>query len=63
MHIQATAAESRPWFSSLPRCPTCGEPVIAAQTSEFVDSGEIRHHWTCDACGQDFRTTVVLPPH
>jgi hypothetical protein len=60
MHIQATSAESRPWFSSLPHCPTCGEPAVAAQASEFVDTGEIRYHWVCDDCGEAFSTTVTL---
>jgi uncharacterized protein with PIN domain len=61
MHtIQATAADTRLWFSALPRCPTCGEPVVAAQAAEFVDTGEIRHHWVCDDCGQAFSTTVTF---
>jgi hypothetical protein len=34
--------------------------VVAAQASEFVDTGEIRHHWTCDDCGEVFSTTVTV---
>jgi hypothetical protein len=65
MHIQtpctpATYSRSNPFFSSLPHCPACGEAVIAAQASEFIDTGEIRHHWVCDDCGQAFSTTVTL---
>jgi transcriptional regulator NrdR family protein len=44
----------------MPRCPSCGEYVVAAQASEFIDTGEIRHHWACDDCGQAFTTTVTL---
>ena len=70
MHIQATCfpteccpmtdSPSNPFFSTMPRCPACGEYVVAAQASEFIDTGEIRHHWTCDDCGQAFSTTVTL---
>jgi predicted RNA-binding Zn-ribbon protein involved in translation (DUF1610 family) len=42
------------------RCPACGETVVAAQASEFVDTGEIRHHFTCDDCGEVFSTTVTV---
>jgi transposase-like protein len=60
MHIQTTCSQSRPFFSGLPRCPACGQFVVAVKASEFIDTGEIRHHWTCDDCGQDFSTTVTL---
>jgi hypothetical protein len=33
---------------------------VAAQASEFVDTGEIRHHFTCDDCGEVFSTTVTV---
>ena len=70
MHSQATCvpteccpmtdSPSNPFFSTMPRCPACGEYVVAAQASEFIDTGEIRHHRTCDDCGQAFSTTVTL---
>jgi transposase-like protein len=63
MHILTTcgpAASSDPFSSTMPRCPSCGEYVVAAQASEFIDTGEIRHHWACDDCGQAFSTTVTL---
>ncbi len=70
MHIQAkcvpaecvpmTGSPANPFLSTMPRCPACGEYVVAAQASEFIDTGEIRHHWTCDDCGQAFSTTVTL---
>ena len=40
------------------RCPLCHERVVAPEMSEFVDSGQIRHHWACDGCGSVFSTTV-----
>lgn len=43
-----------------PACPRCGEPLLAAAASELVDCGQIRHSWSCDACGHDFMT--VIPP-
>lgn len=45
------------------RCPNCGEAQFIAQASEFVGGGEIRHHWACDTCGEDFLTLVVVPRH
>jgi len=41
-------------------CPRCGDRMVAPESSELVDCGEIRHHWLCDACGQDFETSVIL---
>jgi uncharacterized protein with PIN domain len=44
------------WSSA--RCPLCHERVVAPEMSEFVDSGQIRHHWACDSCGSVFSTAV-----
>jgi uncharacterized protein with PIN domain len=60
MQIHTTCSQSRPFFSTMQRCPACGETVVAAQASEFVDTGEIRHHFTCDDCGEVFSTTVTV---
>jgi hypothetical protein len=37
--------------------------IDTAIMSEFVEDGEIRHHWKCDACGQPFRTSIPLTTH
>jgi len=42
-------------------CPHCRERMVAPELTEFVDSGEIRHHWLCDACGSEFCTALSLP--
>ncbi len=47
-------------FAAAARCPGCGDRMVAPESSEFVDSGEIRHHWLCDACGREFSTAVCL---
>ena len=65
MHIQTTCAQATcsqcsPYFSTLPRCPSCGESVVAARASEFIDTGRIRHLWVCDGCTQAFSTVVTL---
>ena len=39
-------------------CPGCGEHVIAPEMSEFIDGGEIRHHWLCESCARVFCTAV-----
>jgi hypothetical protein len=39
-------------------CPLCHEGAVAPELSEFVNSGEIRHHWLCESCAQVFSTAV-----
>jgi hypothetical protein len=34
--------------------------MVASIHSEFVEAGEIRHHWECDACGKISTTSVPL---
>jgi predicted RNA-binding Zn-ribbon protein involved in translation (DUF1610 family) len=41
-----------------PACPNCGDRLLAPEVSEFVDSGEIRHHWSCDSCGGESSTSI-----
>ena len=43
-----------------PTCPECGEEQLVPEQSEFVCKGVIRHTYTCDACGHEFRTVVEL---
>ena len=47
----------------LPVCPYCRENLLAPMLSEFVDSGEIRHHWLCESCGGVSKTSIELIPH
>jgi len=44
-------------------CPYCGDRLLAPEVSEFVDGGEIRHHWSCDSCGGELRTSIELTAH
>ena len=57
----AKLAEPRP-FSSPACCPHCGDLMVAPLVSEFVEAGEIRHHWACEACGQASTTSIPLDP-
>ncbi len=43
-----------------PRCPHCGDLMVAPLASEFVEGAEIRHHWECEACGRPSSSTVPL---
>ncbi len=45
------------------RCPHCDDWMVAPVVSEFVEGGEIRHHWQCDACGKISNTSIPLTPH
>ena len=46
-----------------PRCPHCGDVMVAPVSSEFVEGGEIRHHWECEACGELSSTSIPLTSH
>jgi transcription elongation factor Elf1 len=43
-----------------PSCPRCGDSLLAAESSEFLSEGKVRHFWACDGCGQHFETAVAL---
>jgi hypothetical protein len=64
MQLQSTAllAAIRS-FSSPVRCPHCDDWMVAPVVSEFVEGGEIRHHWECDACGQASSISIPLTTH
>jgi hypothetical protein len=47
-------------FAVPTRCPSCGDWMVAPASSEFVEGGEIRHHWECDACGDACSTSIPL---
>jgi hypothetical protein len=38
------------------RCARALSPV----SSEFVEGGEIRHHWECEACGEPSSTAIPV---
>jgi len=50
-------------FAASAQCPHCGDVMVAPVSSEFVEGGEIRHHWECEACGQLSSTSIPLTSH
>jgi hypothetical protein len=34
--------------------------MVAPESSEFVEGGEIRHHWECEACGEPSSTSFPV---
>jgi len=50
-------------FAELAHCPHCGDLMVAPLMSEFVEGGEIRHHWECEACGLPSCTSIALTTH
>ena len=50
-------------YANPARCPQCGDWMVAPVHSEFVEGGEIRHHWECDACGELSSTSIPLTTH
>jgi len=49
-------------FAAPAQCPQCGEVMVAPVSSEFVEGGEIRHHWECESCGDLSSTSIPLTP-
>jgi len=47
-------------FSTPARCPHCDDWLVAPVSSEFVEGGEIRHIWECEACGETSSTVIGL---
>jgi hypothetical protein len=50
-------------FAAPACCPHCGDWMVAPVCSEFVEGGEIRHHWECEACGEASSTSIPLTAH
>lgn len=50
-------------FASPVRCPHCGDWLVAPLVSEFIEGGEIRHYWECEACGEPSTTAIPLTTH
>jgi transcription elongation factor Elf1 len=42
-------------------CPECRDLMVSAAKSQHVRENVVRHCWSCEACGHEFRTTVRLP--
>lgn len=54
---------TRDWFSTARpaiACAQCGEMVRRPEWSEYCGEREVRHLWTCEACGYTFETHVRL---
>ncbi|MEI8276826.1 MAG: hypothetical protein WCG00_12595 [Hyphomicrobiales bacterium] len=60
LHCTPATLSSLRAFAAPLQCPTCGEVMIAPFMSEFVEGGEIRHHWVCDGCGGTATTSIGL---
>jgi RNase P subunit RPR2 len=39
-------------------CPECKDMLLAPASSEYVNAFLIRHFWSCEACGHEFRTSI-----
>lgn len=50
-------------FAKPVRCPHCSDWMVAPVVSEFVEGGEIRHRWECEACGEFSITAIPLTTH
>jgi hypothetical protein len=60
LHCNTAELSSSGTFATPARCPHCDDWMVAPIVSEFVESGEIRHHWECDACGEPSITSIPL---
>jgi len=55
-HATATRSATAPR-----RCPQCSDWMVAPIRSEFLESGEIRHRWECESCGESSVTSIAFP--
>jgi predicted RNA-binding Zn-ribbon protein involved in translation (DUF1610 family) len=61
MTLQAApVASAGKRYFAMPPCPQCGDTLLAPKISEHVSTREVRHRWSCDACGHEFVTSVDL---
>ena len=60
LHCDTARLAAMGAFASPARCPYCGDRMVAPFMSEFVASGEIRHYWECEACGESSCTAIEL---
>jgi hypothetical protein len=58
MYLHHCRAEFFRAFTAPTRCPHCDDLMVAPVSSEFVEGGEIRHHWECDSCGELSSTAI-----
>jgi hypothetical protein len=63
IHISTARLSVIRAFATPARCPHCGDLLVAPITSEFIEDGEIRHTWECDACGKYSSTSIPLTKH
>jgi len=57
LHAAPAPSTGRRYFA-MPPCPQCGDTILAPEVSEHVSKHEVRHTWSCDACGHGFTTSV-----
>jgi transposase-like protein len=63
LHIDTARIAQLRAFAAPAHCPHCGDEMVAPYVSEFVEGGEIRHHWECDSCGKASHTSIPLTTH
>jgi hypothetical protein len=53
------AALSRVPYFGRP-CPSCWEILLGPEAAEYVGARQIRHTWSCDACGHKFESVIEV---
>ena len=62
LHCYPATLSSIRVFGAPFACASCGDRLIAPMASAFVEGGEIRHTWECDACGATTHSSIALDP-
>ena len=62
VNVPVACPAPRPDAFGRPNCPRCGSVVHVAERSAFNLEGRIRHSWACDACGEEFATSISVLP-
>ncbi len=59
-HASFRKRSDRAGYFELQACPGCQETLVSPIASEYVGEGRVQHHWSCDACGHEFRSSIKL---
>jgi hypothetical protein len=60
IHVSTAKLSALRAFAAPAHCPHCGDLMVAPMMSEFVEGGEIRHHWECEVCGELSQSSIPL---
>jgi hypothetical protein len=59
-HAASSIVSAGARFTGMLLCLKCGEPLVSPETSAYLGGGRVQHLWSCDGCGQEFRSIASI---